>query len=953
MTGRFNNVKQQIIDTHDIHHVAQQLGMKPGKGQTGADVVYHSPHHTDKTPSLSVFTSNNRSGWKDHSNPEYKGDVFSLVQYVHGSNFMDALKWLANMYRIEIPPKEAPANQQKVDKPWHVTVAERTLKTDRKPASDYLQSRGISAAVIEAAINNKTLGFNNYFSQSKPAGTVGHAGHGVSFVVRGIHDNQIEAIDTRYFEPELNGGVKTNSLGKKMVEPWCSDWRKFKRAKKVFITEAAINALSIETAFSGIPFHAAIALRGLAISENIGTDHFKNKFCVLVPDYDKPFDKDDKGNKHQLFGHRPGVEMMWKLYDRLTEAGVACIIIDQEKWTEGWDINDYLQSHTVQETKTALGKYEKGLIAGYPVAKEFTPAGFKRIYLPAYDFSQYWRFQVEPDFTRYIEKYKEATKDDDGNTKESANIEMKDLCGFRVAGIQKLSIQDWKTSCYNTRPQNTEVVFAASCQSPHNNNELVTETMTSPQFGSINSWAKFGAIFAPTQFMRMITILSRTIAEKEKNAVNFVGLVYKQGKVVINEGPDCFFQFPEEQCPYHALTFKSGPLSEAQQVIHAFQQTFSNGGGLMPLVWALGAHLKIFLGFYPHIGMEAEKGAGKSSYMDKLAVALSMQVFSSETLTTAYRIICATSYSSMPVMWEELSSNAKSVIDAATGNLQQAYNYRYSKRGNQGKSFLTSTPVFLGGEEVDMNSIDGKRVRVSITENDQGPEISPDLPEFPLRNWLEFLSELNQKDVLAALDVHRDQMWQESRSSKNDGNAKRMVKNWAVLKLAWRYLCEFAQIDHSLGNFESQIITEMNSYLADTVSTREPWIWIVEIILSEIDADRFQYPYKIQKDYALDTEVFGQCDALIIRHTHIMSHLQHSNHLRDSFNSMPIKTARSLRKQMQSAGVIAAEGVERTINGRRTSGMMAINLQKLNDYGLFVSTPDRRSDSFGKTDKAA
>lgn len=38
-------------------------------------------------------------------------------------------------------------------------------------------------------------------------------------------------------------------------------------------------------------------------------------------------------------------------------------------------------------------------------------------------------------------------------------------------------------------------------------------------------------------------------------------------------------------------------------------------------------------------------------------------------------------------------------------------------------------------------------------------------------------------------------------------------------------------------------IAEMSPHIANTDGTRLPWVWIMEILLSELDAGRFAAPY--------------------------------------------------------------------------------------------------------------
>ncbi|MFY0104146.1 hypothetical protein ABTP95_20110, partial [Acinetobacter baumannii] len=90
---------------------------------------------------------------------------------------------------------------------------------------------------------------------------------------------------------------------------------------------------------------------------------------------------------------------------------------------------------------------------------------------------------------------------------------------------------------------------------------------------------------------RMVNILERTADLGARQAANFVGVAWRDGQLIVNEGPDCYFTEPEKQCPYHNLTFPTGGDREARQVIGAFQETFKHNATLFPLVWGLGAHL--------------------------------------------------------------------------------------------------------------------------------------------------------------------------------------------------------------------------------------------------------------------------------------------------------------------------------------------------------------------------
>ena len=123
----------------------------------------------------------------------------------------------------------------------------------------------------------------------------------------------------------------------------------------------------------------------------------------------------------------------------------------------------------------------------------------------------------------------------------------------------------------------------------------------------------------------------------------------------------------------------------------------------------------------------------------------------------------------------------------------------------------------------------------------------------------------------------------------------------------------------------------MNHHLSDTDGTRLPWVWIMEIFLSELEAKRFEHPFCWDK-------INGQW-ALLTRPNYIMDHISSSSHLRDKFNALPIKTGRIFKQQLMASGVVMPghEDVERVIGGRRTAHLTAISLEKLEKLGLYAT----------------
>ncbi|ADP02347.1 gp2 [Burkholderia phage KS14] len=903
----------------DLHELADRLGIKKGKG--GEKANYHSPHTTDKVPSLSIFPAlpEKGEGWKDHSTGK-GGSCIDLVMYVQGCDVSEAMRYLHEAFGIPFDTIDKPAEQTRT-KTAIDYIAERSIE-HREKARDYLKSRGIADAAIDRAFKCKTAGFNDWTSPKRPAGEVGHGGPAAVFLVHALNGSQLVAADMRYIDPALNGGVKTQTQGEKDGHGWTADPRKLHAAHRVVIVESAINALSVDSC--GIPGTAAYALRGIGNVDNIDFTFLRGKQVVICLDNDDVI-ADDKPRA----GERPGPDAACKLYERLTALNIACILIDQAEWVKDLadgsnktesinDVNDYLQLRGADELRKALDTYEQWLIPG--MAGDTTRKGKPRVFLPSHDFAQYWRFRSRLDFSTYIAKA--------GETEDDAPTHI-DLAGFRVASFSRVSVASASSTMTGDPDNSPTVYFAVTVQTPRHGADLTRSVLNDKQIHNLTVWNQFGPIWEPKRFSRMVTILERTAHLGARNAANYVGLAWRDGRLVVNEGPDCYFTNAEQQCPYHNLTFPSGTASDAARVIGKYQETFKDNAAALALVWGLGGHLKALLGFWPHMMMQADKSAGKSTLIKALERTIGFTMFSGQSLQTEFRLLTSISHTSHPVGWEELSARKQDVIDKAVGLLQENYQYTITKRGSEMTEYVLSAPVLLAGEDVPVRSLHGKLVRTNLTGK-KGPMLPRDLPRFPVRQWLQYLAELDRDTVLDKYDELRAHCLKKSCGSGDDEGGKRMASNYAALLLAWSYLCDFAGIPTNAGAFGDDVLAEMNRHIAETSADRSPWVWILETALSEIDSGAFKHPYKFD-------DVEGE-DCLLVRPAHIMDHIAGSNSLREKWNALPVKTPAVFRRQLLSAGVaVGDKEIERTIHQKRVQHLTPLSLKRLAGYGLSVA----------------
>lgn len=894
---------EQIKQRCDIHEVAARLGLQ----RPDPHGNYRSPHHPDKNPSLQIGGRKYPDGWYDHSSG-VGGDVIDLVKWSTDSDHNEAVEWLCDSFGLErrSEKKTLPGP----DKSLAEYIADQCRRSNPDPAIEYLNGRGIPPDLVRRAIKLGAVGYNDYTHPGRIAGTSGYGGPATAFIVRSLNPGRIVGVDLRYHDPAMNGDNKTKSVGDKVGCPWFMDGAALKRSHTVVIVESAINALSAETAFAHgdlLSGWSAIATRGTATVDGLDVRWMRGKRVVLCMDNDEPDDK----------GHCPGQEAAWKLHSLLIAEGIACHFVDQDDWPCN-DLNNLLTQQNVQVVGRALQKFSPWALPGVPAKAK---KGRVRVYLPPADFSLYYRFRVREDFTSWVE-IKEGEEGEEQCTP-------RDVAGFRIASIAHVKVANYVATTTGESDHQPTPLLAVSAQTPFHGNDLIREVTKYKNLNNAEWWKSLGPIFRPAEFMRLVTIWGRAARIEQINAVNWVGICYKDGKLRVNEGTDCYFQDPEQQCVYHNFRFPSGDIRSAAPILRAFHRTFQANAALQLLVWTLGAHLKVILSFWPHLMLQAEKGRGKTTLIERLSRATGLRMMSGQSLETGFRVVTSISYTSQPICWDEMSSRRQDKIDQAVGLLQEAYKFTQTRRGSALLEFVLSAPVLLSGEDVPIKSLLGKVVRAQLRE--KGPLIPEDLPPFPLRPWLDYITRLDLKQVKALYQNLLTDCQRQCRAPMRDEGAKRIVQNYAALALAWGLLLNFSGCSEAEFNFMSDLIRQMNSYIAETEAEREPWVWITEIILNEIAAKAFPYPY------CIDT-VNGE-EALLIRTSHMMHHLATKPGLKSLFDGMPVKSDRVYKQQLKNAGVVAAERTDARVGGQRVCHMVALSIGKLAEFGLYPEIP--------------
>ena len=131
------------------------------------------------------------------------------------------------MYRITADNPARPGERRERTKvEW---IADNCLANvrdagKREQLVAYLTGRGISDKAIAHAIDRGTLGLNDYTNPRFAPGEINHGGPAVATIVRTPETGDVVAVDMRFIDAGLNGGMKTQSQGEKQGAPWCSDW---------------------------------------------------------------------------------------------------------------------------------------------------------------------------------------------------------------------------------------------------------------------------------------------------------------------------------------------------------------------------------------------------------------------------------------------------------------------------------------------------------------------------------------------------------------------------------------------------------------------------------------------------------------------------------------------------------------------------------------------------------
>lgn len=167
-----------------------------------------------------------------------------------------------------------------------------------------------------------------------------------------------------------------------------------------------------------------------------------------------------------------------------------------------------------------------------------------------------------------------------------------------------------------------------------------------------------------------------------------------------------------------------------------------------------------------------------------------------------------------------------------------------------------------------------------------------------------------------------------------------MATNYAAMLLAWELLCEFAGLDVATANFKADAIAEVNAYLADTEHDREPFVWILEKLASEIRAKKFDRPHEWEEVLDIKTGRLELC--LVVQASEVMDYMSSGIHLREWFNGLPVKTSRVFKQQCKDGDLVVKEDQTFTFGRARHFHALALSIEALEGKGIYMPVPEVR-----------
>ena len=245
---------------------------------------------------------------------------------------------------------------------------------------------------------------------------------------------------------------------------------------------------------------------------------------------------------------------------------------------------------------------------------------------------------------------------------------------------------------------------------------------------------------------------------QEDHAVDellYVGTyVDRQGKLAFSD--NIAFPQGDEECIYSGAKFATeGSL----EVFELLARLDTDGTVRAVLVFILGAAFKPFLHGYPHLVLQGDREAGKTTIANATCERLGLKSVAAPIhFRTGYRRTKTLANTGLPVLADEIGRLSPNHQRELIHLLNIAYTEGHSTHGSAGQVYVTSAPLILIGQDCPLH--DEAVISKTLVYRLHGHAKSPPALEalratadiFPTGDWLRYACEwANERDILALL----------------------------------------------------------------------------------------------------------------------------------------------------------------------------------------------------------
>ncbi len=754
-----NTFADYLKENINIHDLAIRLDVTRTDNK-----LYVAVWRGEKMGSVKVNAEG--SAFCDHGNGRKGGSVIDFMMQARGLSFNDALDELAKMYSLGHIQKEYRTRySQQLDQPkqkpagkkadWLFLWNQSRKHKDLSIATGYLSNE---RKIPADALKKLQYGFSDY----APANAAAQHGNAVVFPIQDIAGKVI-AHNLCYLAKKHPVGKRiTDSCSGGFYSPW--QFKYVKTRTVICLVESPIDAMTICAAGT-----AAIAFLSASYIDSFPIDWIQPTTLVKIwPD------KDDAGK-----------QAAHSLYHRLLSAGRTAQIVDVEKIEDAKDANEILTKESENPIGPAgIAKVKEAL--SKPSTQLF-PTGIMP-YIPTSEHKRLWSYQLYTDHTTGQKR----EKGEDG-TFDYVGV---DIAGFRPYRLDPITIYPIDTAMHGETgdsPQLKSVLLYRRAEYPG----IQKAVIESDAIGKAGTWEKFGIVHSGAMLKKIAQTLSRD-HDHHHETVNVIGNVRLGDRVQLNDAQNTYLDV--EICIYHDVVHDDIPRAEAAHIFNGLNDMMTGHRAVLPLVWALGANLKVYLGFWPHFFCQAPSKSGKSTMLKVLSYLAQVKNFGHTAIKTDFQQMKMVGNHMRPVIVDEFS-RAKKFGEALSRWVDLLnLSYDFNTKPHRDNMFALSGAAAMFGQDmpIEDSALTTKTIQIDLMDAKRGEaHIYRPNTRFPIRAFVEFINATQtQRGLRDKLRQHsQDLETMLANQGLSDGNdIGRFVDNYAALAVAADLICEFAGI---------------------------------------------------------------------------------------------------------------------------------------------------------------